>query len=144
MALPVEAGARMTTQTRITASDYRHMNASPAKRSKYGVRTDARGKAARTVDGILFASFKEAKHYVVLKQLERTKQITHLVLQPRFPLLTCRASEYLTVAEYRGDFAFFDAEGNYCVHDVKGMDTDMSKLKRKWLKLQTGIDVVIV
>ena len=121
------------------------------KRSKFNVRTDAAGKAARTVDGITFDSLKEAKRYAELKLLERAGEITGLQLQPKFALWTyCTegletdVSSIRTVCEYWGDFLYQRKDGVKIVEDVKGADTDMSRLKRKWLKLQNNIDVVIL
>ena len=48
------------------------------KHSKYGVDTSAAGKAARTLDGILFGSISEKNRYAVLKQNERAGIITDL------------------------------------------------------------------
>lgn len=116
------------------------------KRSKFGVRTDARGKRERTVDGTLFASKKEALRYVTLRQLERAGEITGLKCQPRFKLWTFATDTgagILDVCEYRADFQYVQ-DGKTVFEDVKGKDTALSKLKRKWLKLQNNIDVVLV
>ena len=47
-------------------------------------------KAIRTeVDGITFASKKEAMRYKELKFLREQKRISDLVLQPKFPIEVC-------------------------------------------------------
>jgi hypothetical protein len=106
------------------------------KRSKY--------RAIRTeFNGIWFASKKEARRYAELSLLEKAGEITHLILQPRYPLFTWRAGECVEVCVYRGDFSYRTKGGQQIVEDVKGIDTPASKLKRKWLKLQSNIDVVL-
>ena len=109
-----------------------------ARKSKY--------RSMRTVvDGVAFHSKKESLRWVELRLLERAGEISHLERQPEFPLLTHRAGEYIEVCRYRADFRYRRGE-QVVVEDVKskGTDTPMSKLKRKWLKAQTGIDVVIL
>lgn len=109
------------------------------KRSKYGVRLDAAGKAARTVDGVLFDSLKEAKHYVLLKQLERTGQIHELTRQPKFPLNV----DGVCLGSYRADFSY-RKDGQYIVSDCKGFMTPLSKWKIKHVYAQYQIEVQIV
>lgn len=112
---------------------------SKPKRSKYGVRIDEAGKAARTIDGILFDSLKEAKHYVLLKQLERAGQIHELTLQPKFPL----AVDGVHLGHYRADFSF-RRDGEYIVRDVKGVQTPLFKwkLKHVWAQYQIRVEIV--
>lgn len=89
------------------------------KGSKYGnIRVE--------VDGIKFHSKKEAKRYLVLKQDEADGLITNLKLQPRYPFVI----EGVKVCTYIADFSY-DAGGVSFVEDVKGMKTDIYKLKRK-------------
>ena len=109
------------------------------KRSKYGVRLDAVGKAARTIDGILFDSLKEAKHYVLLKQLERTGQIHELTRQPKFPLNV----DGVCLGSYRADFSY-RKDGQYIVADCKGFMTPLSKWKIKHVWAQYQIEVQII
>ena len=123
----------------------RRLGAVKAKRSKYGVRLDEDGKRERTVDSILFASKREALRYITLKQMQRAGQIRGLKLQPKFDLGTVAANGIqVRVARYIADFEYTTDKGEWVVEDSKGKDTAMSKLKRKWLKLQSGIDVVLV
>lgn len=78
-----------------------------------------------TVDGITFASKKEAIRYAELKLLERQKEISDLVLQPSFPL-------YAGI-RYIADFCYIDKRTpeKLTIEDVKGMRTDVYKLKIK-------------
>ncbi len=91
------------------------------------------------VDGIRFASKKEAYRYRELKILESNNLISNLSLQPRFPLIVNGTK----VATYVGDFAYVDDRGKI-VEDVKGIRTPVYKLKKKLLKAIHGIDIVEV
>jgi hypothetical protein len=84
--------------------------------------------AERTLDGILFDSKAEATRYAELKMLLRAGQIQKLELQPRFPLIPAQAEE--RSLSYVADFAY-EVDGHRIVEDVKGMRTDVYKLKRK-------------
>lgn len=54
------------------------------------------------MDNITFASKREADRYSQLKLLERSKQISGLTLQPRFPLVVNGQK----VCTYVGDFSY--------------------------------------
>jgi hypothetical protein len=83
----------------------------PIRRGKY--------KAVPTVvDGIRFASKKEAKRYQELKLLVRANEIKDLLLQPRFSLTV----DGIFICTYVGDFQY--TEGNEVfVEDCKGFKT---------------------
>jgi uncharacterized protein DUF1064 len=107
------------------------------------------GAKATVVDGIRFASQKEARRYGELKLLVRAGEITHLVLQPRFDLWA--ATPMLNghhgiqcVGAYIGDFQYRDQRvGGYTVvEDVKGMKTPLYRLKKKLAEACHGITVV--
>lgn len=107
------------------------------------------------VDGIRFASKKEARRYGELKLLERAGEIWDLELQPKFPLHVPSTSGYLRLAalslnhcgmfnvgEYRGDFKYHDAHTEpYVVEDVKGFKTPLYKWKKKHVEAQYGIQI---
>lgn len=91
------------------------------------------------VDGILFDSKKEAKRYGELKLLQKAGVIKHLELQPRFtlqPFFACDGNRYRKI-EYVGDFAYIEG-GRKVVEDVKGMFTDVYKIKKKLFLYQYG------
>lgn len=116
------------------------------KRSKYGVRQDAAGKAARTIDGTLFASLKEAKRYVLLRQLQRQGDISHLELQPKFPLFVISNDGNMTVTrlgEYRADFRYV-RDGKTVIEDCKGVQTELFIWKKKHVEAEYGIKVELV
>ncbi|MDU4209175.1 MAG: DUF1064 domain-containing protein [Finegoldia magna] len=87
-----------------------------------------------TVDGIKFDSKREANRYCELKLLEKAKEIRNLVLQPRF-LLQDEFFDKNEVKhkkiEYVADFMYIDKCGKTIVEDVKGVLTDVYKLKKK-------------
>ena len=87
------------------------------------------------VDGIRFDSIKEADRYSQLKLEEKGGFIKYLKLQPSFVLqegfhdsmgVRQRAIKYVA------DFQYYDIqEGKEVVEDVKGMLTDVYKIKKK-------------
>lgn len=86
------------------------------------------------VDGIKFDSKKEARRYKELKVLERAGTIKELELQPRFILQDKFKLEGKThrKIEYVADFKYWDKEKEtWIVEDVKGVKTDVYKLKKK-------------
>ena len=95
------------------------------KASKYG-------NIKTVVDGIKFDSKREANRYTELKQLEEDGIITNLKLQVRFKLSVCT---------YVADFAYYVGT-TLIVEDVKGMLTDVYKLKKKMMKHELGIEIL--
>ena len=91
------------------------------------------------VDGIKFDSKAESERYAELRILEKAGLISNLVLQPKFELQ--QKFRHNGKAEkailYIADFSYNDrTEDKIVVEDVKGMETDVFKLKRKmFLKL---------
>lgn len=89
------------------------------------------------VDGIAFASQKEAARYVELKLLERAGQISKLELQPKYVLVnkfTTHKGEKVRELAYFADFRYIEeATGATIVEDCKGMKTDVYLIKRKLL-----------
>lgn len=86
------------------------------------------------VDGITFDSRKEAERYKELKELQRVGKIDGLELQPRFTLMDGFRYEGKAVRkiEYVADFFYLDLSTyELIVEDVKGVKTDVYKLKKK-------------
>jgi hypothetical protein len=86
------------------------------------------------VDGITFASKKEAAHYSMLKLLEKTGQISDLKLQPRFPCII----KGIKVCTYVADFEYDEHHHGgqhvmtrHHIEDVKGVRTPIYRLKKK-------------
>lgn len=90
-------------------------------------------RAMKTViDGIKFDSKKEAKRYIVLRELEKQGNIEKLMLQPRFLLqegFRKNGKAYRKI-EYVADF-MYEQDGKLIIEDVKGIKTDVYKLKQK-------------
>jgi len=95
----------------------------------------------RTVDGIVFASKKEAKRYLYLKALERAGQIWDLQLQPAFKTFIA-GKPFCT---YTADFSYWiDHKQRQVVEDVKSSGTAKDaayRLRKKAAELQYGIKV---
>ena len=112
----------------------------PIKKSKY--------KAVKTeVDGIKFDSKKEANRHIELKKLEKANVISSLklqvkhVLQPKFKM----GNKTIRAITYVSDFEYYDeVKKEWIIEDVKGMQTDIYKLKKKMFmyKFQTEIHEV--
>lgn len=84
------------------------------------------------VDMYVFDSIAEAKRYKELKLLEREGKISNLKLQPHFLLQESFRKNGKTYrkVEYIADFKYIE-NGRIIVEDVKGMQTDVFKLKHK-------------
>lgn len=98
------------------------------------------------VDGIRFASQKEARRYGELKVLERIGAIVSLVLQPEYTLnVRCHVGPGVDseIGVYKSDFAYVDcAHGQIVVEDVKGFKTPLYRWKKKHVEAQYGIRIV--
>lgn len=90
-----------------------------------------------TIDGVTFDSKKEAARYQELRLMERSNLISNLELQPKYILIskfTSKSGENVRQLAYIADFRYFDETlGTTVVEDVKGMKTDVYKIKRKLL-----------
>lgn len=110
---------------RPTTSTKKLIEAAIGKRHKYGARRVE-------VDGISFASRKEARRYQELKLLERAGRISNLRRQIRFALVQ-------TVV-YVADFQYLE-NGETVVEDVKGYRTPEYKRKRRLMLEQHRITI---
>lgn len=104
------------------------------------------------VDGIRFASKKEAARYQQLKLLEKAGDITHLEVHPKFkivingsPLRYPRTPKGKrgreVIAEM--DFAYFQGQQRV-VEDTKGIDETVSRLKRALVQHIYGVEVRVL
>ena len=86
------------------------------------------------IDGHKFDSKKEANRYSELKMLECAGEIDDLKLQPVFLLqdkfVDAEGNKQRKI-EYIADFMYKDKNGRAIVEDVKGMETDVFKIKKK-------------
>ena len=84
------------------------------------------------IDMYVFDSIAESKRYKELALLERAGQIEGLKLQPKFLLqegFKKNGKTYRKI-EYIADFMYIE-NGKIIIEDVKGMETEVFKLKRK-------------
>jgi len=101
----------------------------------------------RILDGILFASKAEMKRYGELKFLERAKKIKDLTVQPKFVLLEAfeRHGVHHQAIHYVGDFLYYDNElKRKIVEDVKGVETEVFRLKKKLFAYNHNLELRIV
>lgn len=92
-----------------------------------------------TVDGITFDSRREADRYLVLKSMEEDGTIEDLRRQVRYelvPAFDVDGKHYRPVF-YVADFAYVE-DGKEVVEDVKGMATDVYRLKSKLFAQRYG------
>lgn len=133
-----------------------HINKKPIK-NKYGNRKVL-------VDGIEFDSLSEYKRYALLKYRQQLGEIARLEVHPRYPLMCgdvpikirhyrrikkgARAGETIEIARQvyiELDFEYEELSTNRdVIEDVKGFDTDLSRLKRAIFEASTGRRVEVV
>lgn len=90
------------------------------------------------VDGIRFASRREANRYCELMLLVRAGTISNLELQPRYNLTI----NGVKVATYVADFRYEEsATGAVVVEDAKGVRTPVYRLKKKLMSAIFGVSI---
>lgn len=102
-------------------------------------------------DGLHFDSKKEEARYHQLKAMVESGDINSMEVHPRFYFflngkpLVIRSTGYPGGRRvyYEADFAYRQGEG-LVVEDVKGMDSDVSRLKRALVELFHGVEVKVV
>lgn len=82
------------------------------------------------IDGIKFDSKMEADYFLYLKQ---QPNIIGFILQPKFSLLDKFIKREIKFRgiDYKADFEVLYTDGHKEVIDIKGMETDVFKIKRK-------------
>lgn len=99
--------------------------------------------AKRTsVDGIVFDSKREADRYLVLKGMEKDGAIEDLRRQVRYelvPAFDVDGRHYRPVY-YVADFVYVE-DGKEICEDVKGMRTDVYRLKSKLFACRYGMNI---
>lgn len=109
------------------------------------------------VDGQKFDSMKEYQRYNDLRILEKAGKIIDLRRQVHFQLIpgqrepdkagprggVIRGKVIERPVEYIADFVYTDGEtGEIVVEDVKGMRTEVYKIKRKLMLYKYGIKIL--
>ncbi|WP_046721480.1 DUF1064 domain-containing protein [Heyndrickxia coagulans] len=109
-------------QERMTAKEYRQLT----KKTKYGSKKVE-------IDGHVFDSKIEARYYEQLKWLQANDQILFFRLQPRYLLQEAfqKNGKTFRKIEYVADFEVHHLDGSIEVIDVKGMETEAFKIKKK-------------
>jgi hypothetical protein len=110
-------------------------------RAKYGNRSIV-------IDGEKFDSLAESRRWRDLLLLQRAGKISRLQRQVRYILLDAiprvgnkpgqRAISYVA------DFAYWDEDGRLVVEDVKGVRTEVYRLKAKLMRAVHGIEITEV
>jgi hypothetical protein len=98
------------------------------------------------LDGIKFHSRKEAARYSQLKMYEKGGLIKDLRLQVSYELIPKLVINGKTerAIKYVADFVYTDTvHNNEVIEDVKGMQTDIFKIKYRMMKLIHNIDIKI-
>lgn len=96
------------------------------------------------VDGIVFDSKREAKRYGELKLLERAGAIRDLRRQVRYELIPAFDvdGKHYRPTCYIADFVYTDTKtGAEIVEDVKGMRTDVYRIKAKLFAHRYGVSI---
>ena len=107
-------------------------------------RSYSKYRAVRTeVNGITFASKREAKRFCELKMLEKAGEVINLELQPRFDLeVLSPIGEVVKIGRYTADFRYqhFLRE---VVEDVKSpaSRTEAYMLRKRHVEAQYGIRI---
>lgn len=94
-------------------------------------------------NGKVFDSRKEAERYAELKLMERAGKITDLRTQVEYLLIPAQYINGKCVernCRYRADFVYRQG-GELVVEDVKGVRTDVYKIKRKLMLKEYGIQI---
>ncbi len=101
------------------------------KKSKYN-------NIKTTVDGITFDSKKEAEYYCMLKMLKQAGEIKDFGLQQKYelqPAFEKNGIRYRPIS-YIADFVIVNLDGTTEVIDVKGVETQVFKIKKKMFEYQ--------
>ena len=104
------------------------------------VKQNKYGNEKTVVDGITFASRKEASRWQELKMLEKAGEITGLARQLKIELIP--KTKLYRACYYVADFVYFDKKEKKTIYeDVKGAKTEVYKLKKKILYWRHGIEI---
>jgi hypothetical protein len=110
---------------------------------KVGTRRGKYNAAGERVDGIFFHSKAESVRYLQLKAMQERGEIDSLILQPSYE---CVVKNH-KITTYRSDFKYcvIDDRGQTIktvVEDVKGMVTDIYKIKKKLVEACFDVKII--
>lgn len=118
--------------TTLSAAEFRALK--PAKKNKYGA-------IPTTLDGIRFASKREASYYAELKRRADLGEVYEVQLQPRFSFV----HNGVLIGTYKPDFMFWDAIAHRNrVVDVKGVETREFRTNLRMMRAFHKIEVEVV
>lgn len=112
-------------------------------RPRFGAGARNPGKYKNTKvkdDGYTFDSKAEHNRYCELKLRRSIGEICNLIIHKRYPIVVNGEK----VCTYIGDFEYQDQQLRLHVEDVKGVETDVFKLKQKLMKVVNGIDIELI
>lgn len=93
------------------------------------------GAVATVVNGIKFDSKAESKRYRDLILLKRAGEITDIQLQPKYVLMAGfkhkATGKRVQPITYSADFLVTYADGHQEIEDVKGVKTEVYRIKKK-------------
>lgn len=98
-------------------------------------------------DGYTFDSVREYQRYCELKLLLRRKKIKDLEVHPSFWILKPFEVDGVKHRglKYEGDFSYKRTEDDsFVLEDVKGMETEVFKIKEKLVRAKYGINITKV
>jgi hypothetical protein len=116
---------------------------SPALAKRIGVPATkvAKYRAAPVwIDGIRFASQREARRYGELLALVKAGLIANVQVQPAYVV----SLNGIVCCTYKADYRYQTPDGAWVVEDVKGIRTSVYKLKKRLVEAQYGIRIVEV
>lgn len=97
-----------------------------------------------TVNGIVFASHREARRYQELQMLLRAGEISQLQMQKKYTLIPAQkkpSGGTERAVTYTADFVYKDRDGNEIVEDSKGVRTQQYIIRRKLMLRVHGIEI---
>lgn len=116
----------------ISISEYHQLLKNLGKNVPDGKKKSKYNSRKVRIDGIPFDSQKEADYYCQLKLFLQSGIIDGFCRQARF--VVTAGNDDTKATEYVTDFVIFYPDKTYRIVDVKGMETEVFKLKMKSLK----------
>jgi Protein of unknown function (DUF1064) len=108
-----------------------------AKKIQVFVMSNKYGAVKVKLDGYVFDSKREAFRYQQLCFLVNSGDISNLRVHPVYPLIV----NNLLICKYEADF-YYTENSKEVVEDVKGVKTDVYKLKKKLMLAVYGIKIL--
>ena len=107
--------------------------------AQFGGRSSKYNSVMVEVEGKKFHSKKEARKYTQLRTLQLIGEIGELETQVRLPLFV----NGIKITTYVCDFRYVTKAGVTVYLDVKGMETDVFKIKKKLVLACLGIEIIV-